>query len=248
ATLADLFLLQSLPYLLLLLPLVWLIVRAAPWRQPARQWRNDGRRGMELGLANLFTGGVMMAVPPFAMHVGGSRYAALFGLLMTLLSVLMLLPRAISLQMIPQLARHREAAATLQMLLEQARSRLWGLSGVAVFALSSAWVVMAHRSVHWMFGVPGSSAIALLLISYLAISQLSIVSSNVLQVFEDTGFIFSVNGAYVLLVLLAAGLLLLAPLGGLQRLLGLLLAINLLTVVRTALFEIKSRRLVGGVS
>ncbi|WP_148715341.1 hypothetical protein [Chitinolyticbacter meiyuanensis] len=243
--LADLFLFQSLPYLLLLLPLGWLIVRSAPWRQPVRQWRSDGRRGVELGLANLFTGGVMMAVPPYAMNVGGTRYAALFGLLLTLLGVALLVPRAMALQMIPQLARHRDAVETLRAIVLKARRRLLMIAVCVLIVLSSAWFALQATLTHWAFTVPGATVIALLLITYLAISQLSIVSANVLQVFEDSFFIFSANGGYLATMAIAALALALSPWSGLAKLVGVLVAVNLCALIRMLAFDRRASRLLG---
>ncbi|MFT5851922.1 MAG: hypothetical protein ACI87J_001897 [Colwellia sp.] len=80
------------------------------------------RKGIEFGFNNFLSGGLVLSLIPAAQHIAGAEFAGLISLFISITAVSLLIPRAISLSQLPQLAKiGQDKLALLKMSQEMHR-------------------------------------------------------------------------------------------------------------------------------
>jgi hypothetical protein len=63
------------------------------------------RKGIEFGFNNFLSGGLVLSIIPAAQHLTGAEFAGLISLFISVTAISLLIPRAVSLSQLPQLAK-----------------------------------------------------------------------------------------------------------------------------------------------
>lgn len=202
----------------LALTLLMLAVAARDLGRAGYRWLVPQRRVLatsaEFALINLISGGMQMMLVPLCVQLAGPRYGGLLGLLASGLNVLVLFPRALSLNNLPLLARAVQAGETdvVARTLKRFRSQLLQVDLAVSVPACAAWFVAGALLVPQQHALPGAQPIfVLMLLTFLA-SQMVLPESNYLQVVENTRFPLLANGVTFALFALAAAVLLVARL------------------------------------
>lgn len=140
--------------------------------------------GIQFGLTNFLSGGIPLAFIPFATHLCGTSFSGALSLLSSVTAVGILLPRAISMVQLPQIAKFKSTGDRIEGVLDDMRRHM-ALSNFSVCALNLALVVVliqkyADQGID-RYGILMSGA---LLALYSFANIMGIVSSNVMMVFE----------------------------------------------------------------
>jgi len=141
-------------------------------------------KGLQFGLTNFLSGGVALVLVPAATLMCGASFAGTLSLLASVTAVGILLPRAISMAQLPELAKRRSAALSLDDTLRAMRRSI-GWSNCAVLAINVALVVgvtiwqVRDRS-EWATLI----FVGIMLAVQCAVGMAGVVNSSVIMVFE----------------------------------------------------------------
>lgn len=166
-------------------------------------WRAFDMKGLQFGLTNFLSGGIALVLVPAATLMCGASFAGMLSLLASLTAVGMLLPRAISIAQLPELAICKSAGLPFDDTLRDMRRSI-GWSNGAVLAIN---VVMVVGMTIWH--LPDSAertaviVAGLLLAVQCAVGMMGMVGSSVMMAFEkgaDTARInLATTGAFAVL-------------------------------------------------
>nr|WKF60489.1 hypothetical protein HUO10_005010 [Paraburkholderia busanensis] len=141
-------------------------------------------KGLQFGLTNFLSGGMALVIVPAATLMCGASFAGMVSLLASVTAAGMLLPRAISLAQLPELARRRAAALPFDTTLRDMRRSI-GWSNGMVLAVNAVLVV---GMVLWHAEAAddrGMAIVAGMLLALLcAVGMMGMVGSSVMMAFE----------------------------------------------------------------
>jgi hypothetical protein len=141
-------------------------------------------KGLQFGLTNFLSGGVALVFVPLATLMCGASFAGMLSLLASVTAVGILLPRAISMMQLPELAQRRSAALPLDdMLRTMRRSIEWSNGGVLIINVALV-IGLAYSQVYDSSERVAVIIAGLLLAAQCAIGMMGIVNSSVMMVFE----------------------------------------------------------------
>lgn len=141
-------------------------------------------KGLQFGLTNFLSGGVALVFVPLATLMCGASFAGMLSLLASVTAVGILLPRAISMMQLPELAQRRSAALPLDGMLHTMRRSIgWSNSGVLIINVALV-IGLAYWQVHDSSERAAVIIAGLLLAAQCAIGMMGIVNSSVMMVFE----------------------------------------------------------------
>lgn len=185
------------------------LLRTAAWR-PHLQLPDPTDRAQMLNviLINVFSGGILYTLVPVINTHLGEHYAALLGMIFVLASVVMLAPRALSLYLLPDLAKHHGDPAILDATYAGfKRLNIRILLAIALCMLL-ALPLVSHVLVPELFTLPYSRPLYGAIIAMFLIGQLSLPASNYLLATEQTGTLLRAGLGVLLLYGAGYGLLL----------------------------------------
>jgi hypothetical protein len=162
-------------------------------------------KGFQFGLTNFLSGGPPLVFIPAATAMCGATFAGMLSLLSSLSAVGQLLPRAISLTQLPELARRRSAQQTLEGTLQSMRRNITYsnivislLNAVAVFIV--AFQKTPDPAMRWTAVMAG-----MLLTLLCAVGVMGLVSSNTVAIFEKASASVRINMTTTVLFALLFG-------------------------------------------
>lgn len=162
-------------------------------------------KGFQFGLTNFLSGGPPLVFIPAATAMCGATFAGMLSLLSSLSAVGQLLPRAISLTQLPELARRRSAQQTLEGTLQSMRRNITYsnivislLNAVAVFIV--AFQKTPDPAMRWTAVIAG-----MLLTLLYAVGVMGLVSSNTVAIFEKAAASVRINMTTTVLFALLFG-------------------------------------------
>ncbi|WP_134143541.1 hypothetical protein [Paraburkholderia sp. BL6665CI2N2] len=192
-------------------------------------------KGIQFGLTNFLSGGIPLVFVPTATVMCGAKFAGMLSLLASLSSVGMLLPRAISVTKLPELAARRSSGLALDGTLHAMRVSIARSNGLVSLINAAAVFVVALQktpdpSMRWAAVIAG-----MLLTVLCAVGIMGLVNSNALAVFEKAASAASINVATTsLFVLLFAAC---AHLGGTHGFFLVLISAIAVTALRNELIR-----------
>jgi len=150
-------------------------------------------KGLQFGLTNFLSGGIALAIVPAAKAMCGASFAGMLSLFASVTAVGNLLPRAISIAQLPDLAKRKKDKAPLDATLGAMRRNI-DLSNLVVFVANLAMV--AGLTYH--YGADGSGAYmalagGVLMAILCAAGVLGVVGSNVMMAFEQSAVTARIN-------------------------------------------------------
>lgn len=150
-------------------------------------------KGFQFGLTNFLSGGPPLVFVPAATAMCGATFAGMLSLLSSLSAVGQLLPRAISLTQLPELARRRATHEPLEgTIRSMGRSIAYSniivslLNAVAVFIV--AFQKTPEPTMRWTAVMAG-----MLLTLLCAVGVMGLVSSNTVAIFEKASASVRIN-------------------------------------------------------
>lgn len=149
-------------------------------------------KGLEYGLINLLSGGIALCIVPLAANLAGKELAGAISLFIAISGVALLLPRAISLNRLPEIAQSASNPKKLQSMTIDMQRQI-SVSNLVTTLLC----IIAAILVAWHFRLQINSAqtaVILLLITLQgAVGTQSLVYANLLMAKEISGKILKVN-------------------------------------------------------
>ena len=156
-------------------------------------WRRFDMKGLQFGLTNFLSGGMALVLVPAATLMCGAAFAGMLSLLASVTAVGMLLPRAISIAQLPELARCKSAGLPFGDTLRHMRRSI-GWSNGAVLAIN---VVMVAGMTVWRVSDGGERTAVmvagLLLAGQCAVGMMGMVGSSVMMAFEKSADTARIN-------------------------------------------------------
>lgn len=148
-----------------------------------------------------------MILVPLTVRVAGESYGGLVALIGSLTSVLLLFPRALSFNALPELARvvHRGGDEVRATLAELRRNLVRLNTALSLLALA-AWGGLMWWGQRPDFALSGASAIFLLYLASFYVGQLVLPEANYLQTVEETRLPLRVNVLSLAIFVAACGL------------------------------------------
>lgn len=175
--------------------------------RPALQMlpRRLDSKGLQFGLTNLLSGGIALIFVPAATVMCGAAFAGLLSLLSSVTAVGMLLPRAISMMQLVEIAKRKAAAASLDESLRTMSRSIGWCNGVTLVCNIVLVLVLATAQIHGATRQTGVVVAGLLLTVQCAVGMMGIANSSVMMVFEQGAATAKINvittSAFALLVL-----------------------------------------------
>ncbi|MDR3572043.1 MAG: hypothetical protein P4L81_07745 [Candidatus Pacebacteria bacterium] len=162
-------------------------------------------KGLQFGLTNFLSGGPPLVFIPAATAMCGATFAGMLSLLSSLSAVGQLVPRAISITKLPELARRRSAAQALDDTLQSMRRSIASANGiVSVLNAAAVFIVAFHKTpdpaMRWTAVMAG-----LLLTLLCAVSVMGLTSSNTIAIFEKASVSVRINVTTTVLFALLFG-------------------------------------------
>ncbi|WP_144148432.1 hypothetical protein [Paraburkholderia sp. BCC1884] len=159
-------------------------------------------KGLQFGLTNFLSGGISLVFVPLATFMCGASFAGMLSLLASVTAVGMLLPRAISMAQLPELAKRRKAGRQLDDTLRDMRRSINWSNGVVLMVNVALVVGLTLWHVRGGNERAAVMAAGLLLAIQCAVGMMGIVGSSVMMAFEkgaDTAKInVAATGAFAL--------------------------------------------------
>lgn len=148
--------------------------------------------GLQFGLTNFLSGGISLIFVPAAKVMCGPVFAGMLSLLSSVTALGMLLPRAISMMQLAELAKRKAALLSLDDSLGMMRRSIGWCNGL-MFAMNVILVgMLASSSIHQVDRVAVTIA-GLLLAVQCAVSMMGIANSSVMMVFEQGAMTARIN-------------------------------------------------------
>ncbi|MFM0592665.1 hypothetical protein [Paraburkholderia dilworthii] len=172
-------------------------------------WRAFDMKGLQFGLTNFLSGGISLVLVPAATLMCGASFAGMLSLLASLTAIGMLLPRAISIAQLPELAKCKSAGRPFDDTLRDMRRSIGWSNGV-VLTINVAMVIGVTI---WRLNDEGERTAVivagLLLAIQCAVGMMGMVGSSVMMAFEkgaDTARInLATTGTFAVLFALCIG-------------------------------------------
>lgn len=186
------------------------------------------------GLSNMASGGVFLMLVPISAYLLSNIYAAMVGIIVTVVSVIMIFSRSITNHYLPTMARLFKSndADKLKVVLNKYRmivaSSMFVLS--AITALLTGY--LAPRYYPDLFILDGSVEIFFLLFSYLFVSQLFLTDASLLVVQEKSQYSLLVNISVLVLLVVAFVLINVTIPGQLDKLIVFLISMFVVQLVK----------------
>ena len=161
----------------------------------------------EQAALNFVSAGMSMILVPLTVRVAGESYGGLVALIGSLTSVLLLFPRALSFNALPELARvvHRGGDEVRATLAELRRNLVRLNTALSLLALA-AWGGLMWWGQRPDFALSGASTIFLLYLASFYVGQLVLPEANYLQTVEETRLPLRVNVLSLAIFVAACGL------------------------------------------
>lgn len=173
----------------------------------ARLPAGSARTAAEQAVLNFVSAGMSMILVPITVRVAGEGYGGLVALIGSLTSVLLLFPRALSFNALPELARvvRQQGNGEVRAALDGLRRSLVRMnSALSVLALV-AWGALVMVGKRADFALAGATAIFVLQLANFYVGQLVLPEANYLQTVEETRLPLRVNVLALLLFVVACG-------------------------------------------
>ncbi|SAK50355.1 hypothetical protein AWB80_01427 [Caballeronia pedi] len=199
-------------------------------------------KGLQSGMTGFLSSGVNLLFVPIASLTCGAEFAGGFSLLSSITAVAVLLPRAVSMTQLPELAKlvasNKPIQSTLQTMHRTVRGSNGGVLGLNVVLVA---VVVYSGADGINFHYRNALIIAGLLLSMqYAVAMSSAVPSNVMMLFEKAGAVARVNIKTTFAFAVACALL--VWLGGTGGFLSVLAAAVVTAAIRNGLIAKLARR------
>ncbi|WP_454827080.1 hypothetical protein [Paraburkholderia xenovorans] len=163
--------------------------------RPALQMlpRRLDSKGLQFGLTNLLSGGIALIFVPAAKVMCGAAFAGLLSLLSSVTAIGMLLPRAISMTQLADLAKRKAAAASLDESLRMMSRSIGWCNGATLGCNVVLVLLLATAQIHGVTHQTGAVVAGLLLTVQCAVSMMGIANSSVMMVFEQGAATAKIN-------------------------------------------------------
>jgi len=149
--------------------------------------------GLQFGLTNFLSGGIQLVFVPAATIMCGAAFAGMLSLLSSVTAIGMLLPRAISMTQLADLAKRKAASLSLDDSLHtMSRNIGWCNGAMLVFNVILV-LLLAARPVHGAAHQSGIIVAGLLLAIQCAVGMMGIANSSIMMVFERGGSAAKIN-------------------------------------------------------
>jgi O-antigen/teichoic acid export membrane protein len=161
----------------------------------------------EFAVSNLASSGLFFLLIPFTTHFLNASYAGALSLLMGIISIVFLIPRACSFFFIPELAGffHAGQNDAIRRTYRQFRSWIYSYLGLVVAILATAWFYLKDIVPHRLFLLPCISITFYLLLTALSISQLFLPDASILISLRASREILLINIFAFLVFLVISG-------------------------------------------
>jgi len=165
------------------------------------------RRGLLFGLSNLMSGGVALMLIPIASLMEGESFAGLFSLFMSICAAGQLLPRAISLDQLPTIARVIHKKEKLNPLIKQMKKLIFlgSFATLAVCATAALFILLTTAA---MINPVYLATTFGLMMAYIFLGNQTLVAANILMANEKAKEILKINSVVFVIFLCTTGALL----------------------------------------
>lgn len=149
--------------------------------------------GLQFGLTNFLSGGIPLIFVPAATAMCGAAFAGILSLLSSVIAVGMLLPRAISMMQLPDLAKRKAAFLCLDESLQgMSRSINW-CNGAMLVCNVILVLLFAARQAHDASFRTEVTLAGLLLATQCAVGMMGVANSSIMMVFEQGAVTAKIN-------------------------------------------------------
>ena len=156
----------------------------------------DLTSGMQFGMANFLSDGIILLLAPLANLLAGPAYAGLIGLVLSGLGILLLFPRALTMHHIPDLARaNKEAPSEFVAVYRSFRRILLGLLSLIAVALLVIATIGGPLLFPEAISLKHAWLIFVLLLANTVVGQMGVPDSSRLMVKEQGRLMMKINGA-----------------------------------------------------
>lgn len=153
----------------------------------------DMKQSFHISLTNFFSGGIFFLIIPLSTKTLGIEYTALLGIILTISSIIILLPRAISTFYLPLIAKNIQNKEFSNNLYK----KLLRLNFITLFLLFiSTFILLFIIKLFFfkdLFSLKNSEILYILLMLSILVSQISLVPSNFIMVLKKNEFTFKLN-------------------------------------------------------
>lgn len=226
---------------------LYLMYKSRPFNEVRGLGSNrDLKSGIELGMTNFFSDGMILSLGPITNFLAGPGYTGLMGLVMSFLGALLLFPRALTMYHLPELVRaDKRAPADFFAVFQNFRRlmlKLLLITGIVVLLLGTAGGPLLFTEAA---SLNEAGAIYLLLLAITVANQIGLPDSSRLMIKEQTHLMMRVNALAFFIFAVFASILCLTH-AGVASILLLLVGQLAVTAVRILLLNIYARRLQYG--
>lgn len=196
----------SVPFLL-----AGLLGFASGWRSLSKSGRKnnvlfalaDLRTGLEYSATNILTGGTVLLLTPAAVFLAGDAYGGIIGLMLGMLSVMILIPRAMGFSNLPAVsgALGKSDLAGALSLHRTFKHQILVLSFLMACMLVFSGLLLGNEYYQQIYTTDGSKAAFISLIVYFVISQAMLPDANLLVALQKSAIQFRIALASFLLFL-----------------------------------------------
>lgn len=157
------------------------------------------RKGLEFGFSNFLSGGIFLSIVPIATMLEGARFGGVVALFLSVVSLALLLPRAISLRYLPTLSKEYMSNSSWKLTLNKANKYIKLASMLAV-AFNSLFFIGLYFFEYIEFYSRDLSLAYFVMHFYL--SSVLLGYSNLLMVHEESWYITKIGMASLLIYFL----------------------------------------------
>lgn len=153
----------------------------------------DIKQSFHISLTNFFSGGIFFLIIPLSTKTLGNEYTALLGIVLTISSIIILLPRAISTFYLPSMAKNIQNKEFSNNLYK----RLLKINFITLFLLFISTFILLYIIKFYffkdLFSLKNSEILYILFMLSILVSQISLIPSNFIMVLKKNEFTFKLN-------------------------------------------------------
>lgn len=206
----------------------------------------DYKFSLNVGLTNFLSGSVVMLFIPYCSVAYGIEYAALIGFIVSLLGIVLLVPRALASFYTPDLSKNYNNAVTMLSIYNKFSVLTYSALVFILFFLFVFITLFFERLFEGLSGISGAADIFYSFSLLIFFQQLSLPGSVLLISLEKSKVMLFSNVIYMvafIFVLIIDSLSM-----GVNSISKILLLLSILSFIRFLVIEVCSRRLLAGVN